>query len=74
MTKVVEKVPFPCRSKFKYSSCGIITGCEEGWKYLGSNVLLTVLTILYVTVIMAPICLILKKFKVSYSAAKCIAN
>ena len=36
--------------------------------------LLTVLTILYVTVIMAPICLVLKKFKVSYSVAKCVAN
>ncbi|KAL5270632.1 hypothetical protein ACHWQZ_G001363 [Mnemiopsis leidyi] len=51
-------------SKFKYSTCGLMTGCEEGWKYLGSNLLLTLLTILYVTVVMAPICLILRKFKI----------
>ncbi|KAL5253396.1 hypothetical protein ACHWQZ_G013247 [Mnemiopsis leidyi] len=50
---------------FKYKSCGIFTGCSEGWKYLGSNVLLTLLTMMYVTAIITPTCFLLRQCKVS---------
>ncbi|XP_063682229.1 ammonium transporter 2-like isoform X3 [Bolinopsis microptera] len=50
--------------KYAYKSCGVFTGCSEGWKYLGSNVLLTLLTIIYVTAIVTPTCFILRQCKI----------
>lgn len=50
--------------KGESSVCGIFTGCDTGWKLLGSNLLLTLLTMLYVFVVIAPICVLLTKFKI----------